>query len=177
MGELEAIGMQPQETWRLFKIWDRYTLIAHLDMLFPPDAVLYLEGDHFIDDIRDFALARSPEKVAVVAKGSIGPGITFSILPPRIIELTHAINLHILLTPENLKELWRLMENHAEPEIADHVHVYRDDTVLMEWHDWPSSDVYLTGDIPEETVRVFCETVGCRCERSFDYGPREDRFR
>lgn len=174
MGESEGIRMQPQETWRLFKIPDRYALIAHLDMLFPPDAVLYLEGHDIADDIREFTRTRSPERTAVVAKGSIGPGITFSILPPWI-EVTHAVDLHILLTPENLDDLCRLMKNHAEPEIADHVHVYRDDTVLMEWHDWYASDVYLTGEIPEENVRSFCETVGCRCERSFDYGPREDR--
>jgi hypothetical protein len=54
------------------------------------------------------------------------------------------------------------------------MHVYRDNTVLMEGHDWTDGVFYVTGEVPEEKIGAFCETVGCHYERSRDYGPIEE---
>ena len=66
-------------------------------------------------------------------------------------------------TPEALTALARIMRNHAEPELAVHFHVYRDDVVLIEWHDAFCQPMLVSGDIPEERVKALAGRLGTAC--------------
>ena len=69
------------------------------------------------------------------------------------------------ISQPNLDGLATLAETHAAPEIADHLHVYKDGKVLLEWYDAFSTDpCYVSMDIPEENVRAFCHSIGAHYE-------------
>ena len=82
----------------------------------PEDAVLYFEGGSTDAEIDDFMATYSVPEVAHVAMGTIWPR-------PKV--------FHVPATEAILTELARIMEHHAEPELADHFHVYRNDFVLL----------------------------------------------
>ena len=68
---------------------------------------------------------------------------------------------HVTATSDNLVGLAGLAERHADPELADHVHVHKDGRVLIEWHDaffW-GLPIFMSKEIPEENVRRFCEAL------------------
>ena len=67
---------------------------------------------------------------------------------------------HIPATATALTELARIMNHHAEPELAVHFHIYRNETVLLEWHDAFSQPMLMSGAIPEEKIKVFADKIG-----------------
>ncbi len=171
MKQSDGIRMEPQETWKLFGASDLYAFVRHLDMLFPEDAVLCLEGIMIAPDIRVYVSEREPTSKAVVARGTEWAMVFPNSGDGQEVE---SVLLHMLLTHENLDGLYTLMGHLAELEIADHMYVYRSGIMLMEGHDWNYGTFYVTGEVPKEKIKAFCETVGCRYERSFDYGPIEE---
>jgi hypothetical protein len=48
---------------------------------------------------------------------------------------------------------------HAEPEICDHLHVYRDDQPLVEWFDAFLDPVLISKAVPRVRVEQFCSAV------------------
>lgn len=111
----------------------------------PENAVLYLEGGSPDAEIGGFLAARSVPEVSHVAIGTIWPR-------PQV--------FHVPATSEALGELARIMGHHAEPELAVHFHVYRDDDVLLEWHDAFSQPMLVSGAIPEEKVKALADKLG-----------------
>jgi len=164
-----GIRMQPQETWRLYGVREVYDFLRKLPLLFPDDCVLYVEGKP-PEDVREFLAQRMVAKPANVAPGTLGSVVTITFLPPSVRKVP-VERYHIPLTRDNAEALADLAENHAEPEVCDHLHVYKHETMLMEGHDWYDGEFYVTGQMPEDTIRGFCESVGCRYERSDAYGP------
>ncbi len=65
------------------------------------------------------------------------------------------------LTKENLEGLANLSENYAEPEVGNGLGVYMDDELLLSWHDLPHDPIYVSPSIREESLKQFCEAVGC----------------
>ncbi len=68
---------------------------------------------------------------------------------------------HLQLTVESLDGLAQLSEHHAEPEIADHMIVYRDSNVLLEWYDAGSNPIWICREIEKERVKNFGRAVHC----------------
>lgn len=66
-------------------------------------------------------------------------------------------------TPENVNGFAEIMEHHATPEGAAHLHVYKDDKILLEWHDafW-DDPMYISEDIAEEKIKQFCEKLSLK---------------
>jgi hypothetical protein len=111
----------------------------------PEDAVLYFEGGSPDTEIDNFIAKHSISEVSHVAMGTIWPR-------PKV--------FHVPATATVLTELSRIMKHHAEPQLAVHFHVYRNDTVLLEWHDTFSQPMLMNGSIPEEKVKVFADKIG-----------------
>ena len=66
-------------------------------------------------------------------------------------------------TPENLRSLADLVENCAEPEVALHIHVYRENEVLLQWYDAFTGDsMCLSSAIEEEALRTFCDQLSLK---------------
>jgi hypothetical protein len=66
------------------------------------------------------------------------------------------------ITRESAQGLARLSENHAEPEVCDHLRVYEGNRLILSWHDVPFDPVYFASEVAEERVRRFSTSLGCR---------------
>lgn len=67
---------------------------------------------------------------------------------------------HLPLIGDNLADLRNLAEKHAEPEVADHLVVYRGDDVLMWAHDAGSGYVDVARDLSQSTLAAFRAALG-----------------
>lgn len=65
------------------------------------------------------------------------------------------------ITEENLRGFAALSERYAEPEVCDHLRVYRDGKIILSWHDLPSDPFYVANEIDEAALRRFCCALGC----------------
>ena len=125
----------------------------------PEGSVLYFEGGSPDTEIDDFIGTYSIPEETHVAMGTIWPR-------PKV--------FHIPATPMILTELVRVMEHHAEPELAVHFHIYREDSVLLEWHDAFSQPMLLSGVIPEEQVKIFADKIGQTFRKIVEQGAPAD---
>ena len=96
-------------------------------------------------EIDNFIATHSVPEVSHVAMGTIWPR-------PKV--------FHVPATVTTLTELVRIMKHHAGPELAVHFHVYRNDSVLLQWHDAFSQPMLMSGAIPEEKVKVLTDKIG-----------------
>lgn len=111
----------------------------------PPGSMLYLEGGYPDSELLAFLESHAVPGQVHIALGTIWPR-------PRV--------FHLPAEPSTLDGLCRLMDHHAEPELAIHFHVYRGEQILLEWHDAFSQPLLLHGDMPEERVRQLAEAFG-----------------
>ena len=156
--EWAGISLNRQEPYWVIKGFSDFpAFLKSVSKLFPEDSVLYLEGTSIARDVQEFVTARAPESTTKVEMGTIWPR-------PQA--------LHMLLTAENIAGLAALAEKHALPEICDHLHVYKDNAMLLEAHDVLDQCVSITGALPEERIRTLCEQLrseykkgdgGCFC--------------
>jgi hypothetical protein len=124
---------------------DLYALLRAIDEAMPRDAVLCFEGTSFAPDVSSFLEARQPPDPPEIAPNTLGPKNRF---------------FHLPLTGTNLSDLRLLAEHHAEPEIADHLVVYRDRDVLLWAGDAGAGYVSASRLLPSATVEAFRQTLG-----------------
>lgn len=123
-------------------------LTALLDLL-PEGSILYFEGGSPSGALLEFLREREIPERAHVAYGTIWPR-------PRV--------FHLPATPQTMRVLVEITRSCAYPELAIHFHVYRDQRVLLEWHDAFTQPMMLSGDLPEQKVRTFAEKLSMSCE-------------
>jgi hypothetical protein len=134
-----------EQTVELGRGDDLYRLLAALGELAGDDTVLYLEGNHIAPDVRAFLEARPATASTPVKRGTIWPR-------PK--------SFHLPLTRANLAGLRELAENHAEPEICDHLVVYRGDRLLLEAYDAGNNTVWVATDLPPDTLAGLRRALG-----------------
>ena len=61
---------------------------------------------------------------------------------------------------ELFAQLAEASRRHAEPEICDHLHIYRDAEPLAQWFDAFSDPLLVSKTIPRELVEHFCRETG-----------------
>ncbi len=61
-----------------------------------------------------------------------------------------------------LQLLADLAAGHAEPELCDHMHVYRGTEPLLEWYYAFDDPLYINAAVPEERVRPFSDRLQLR---------------
>lgn len=126
-------------------VTDLYALLRAIDEAMPKDAVLYVEGVTIAADVASFLESR-----AAGDKRHIKPNTPWP--KPKV--------FHLPLTGDNLADFRNLAEKHAEPEVADHLVVYRGDDVLMWAHDAGSGYVDVARDLSQSTVAAFRAALG-----------------
>ena len=153
----EGICLGDEARWEVQGPWDLPAFLRALPLIAPHDAILYLEGGSPTKPLKEFLDARCVPEESRLAKGTIWP-------KPLV--------YHLPATPENVQSLADLAENCAEPEVAIHIHVYRDNEVLHEWHDAFSGDpLYISSAIEEEALRTFCDQLALNY-RAFEKGAK-----
>jgi hypothetical protein len=61
---------------------------------------------------------------------------------------------------ELMEELAALSERHAEPELLDHLSLYKGKEPLLEWHDAFANIILVPRTVTEEVVRKFASHFG-----------------
>lgn len=70
---------------------------------------------------------------------------------------------YMAITEENLQNFALLIEKYAEPEVCSHLRVYRNDKIILSWHDLPSDPFYVSEEIDESVLKNFCSSFGYGC--------------
>jgi hypothetical protein len=99
---------------------DFSSLLRAIDEVMPKEAVLYLEGTSVAPDVVSFLEARPAQNPPKVEANTLWP-------KPKV--------FHMPLAGDNLAELRKLADKHAQPEVADHLVVYRGAAALLWAHD------------------------------------------
>lgn len=145
--ELYGDSLRSREAWSVDGITDPPPFFRALPQLLPTGSVIYLES------------VGSHDGIALARRHSIEPEPDCAAIQPS------SNFFHLLLTPEAADELADFTEHHALPEIACHIHAYRGEHVLLEWHDAFGQPLRLSRILSESKVRRFCELLNC------NYGP------
>lgn len=137
-----VLGAPP--AWEVAAPKNTTLFLRTLPSSFSSDCVLYLEG--YPDDrLREYLEQRPATNTTEVAKGTVWPR-------PQI--------FHMPTTPENIEGLALVVENLHPSDIADHLHVYRGNEVLLQCYDFfAGCPILLSRSLPEDKIRSFCEAL------------------
>jgi hypothetical protein len=126
-------------------VTDLYKLLRAIDEAMPKDAVLYLEGSAIATDVASFLESRPALDRREIKAHTLWP-------KPKV--------FHMSLTGDNLAEVRKLAEKHAEPEVADHVVVYRGEEVLLWAHDAGYGYVRVVRHLSESILQALRDALG-----------------
>lgn len=113
--------------WKISVCRDFSKFFRVLPKIAPENSILYLEGGSLRKELIDFFESRKIEPIIEIAEGNVLP---------------KSLCVHMPINPENLEELADLSERYAGPEIADHIHVYKEGRVLIQWYDALSDPIF-----------------------------------
>lgn len=160
-----------RNSWLLLDVDDSniIQLLLNLPMIVGEDAILHLDGaEHPRHPILDLVDSRRPEKITL-----FDPDIrNITWLDPDtglweyMERQQYYEHHHIQTTQENMNALAELSRQFNFFGAADHFHVYKGMNILLECWDRASDGCYVTADIAEDSIKAFCEAVGCRYGRS-----------
>lgn len=69
---------------------------------------------------------------------------------------------YLQINKNNLKELQRLADCHAAPEIATHIAVSNGSRQILEWFDVPFDPITVSLEVSEERLMKFCSGLGVK---------------
>lgn len=150
--EKDGIRLDPtQSFWEVLKPFDWPSLFgpippflrALVDIL-PEGAVLYLEGDSPIGELKSFLEEKSIIKQTHKAYG---------IFQPR-----QAV-FHIPAMPENLLELAAIIENSTNCMKIKHLRVYKDRQILIQGDHYGWKPIFISKQVPEERIECLCKKL------------------
>ncbi len=133
--------------WEVSAPADMVAFMKHLSGLLPEGSVLVLEATSIARDVKSFLEAHQPAN-----------------RPTLHVETTWPKSkvFHVPVTQMNMNMLAELVENHALPEICDHLKAYKGVREILAWYDVCCDDPwFVDACIGEAPLRSFCETLGC----------------
>ena len=157
--EMAGIQLDMRNCWEVTEIRGvqaaKYFL-ALLDIM-PADSVFCVETSNLVEEVREFLEANKMPNTTRVLLGSIWP-------KPDV--------FHIPFSEQNMRQMAEFAVNFAIPEICDHIHIYKNDEVLLEWFDVFSKPLYISKKFSEDSINDFCSKVGCEyCDGSIPSWP------
>lgn len=149
--EMEGVSLDTEQPyWEISGPRTFAELFHALQGWLPEGAILYFEGGSPDAEINEFMADNSIPEQTHIAMGTIWPR-------PKV--------FHVPATEAILTKLAKIMEHHAEPELADHFHVYYAKAVLFEWDDAFLEPMLISGRISEEQVKIFADKIGKKYKR------------
>ena len=137
--------------WHLSPTEDLPAFLRALRYLVPPDSVVYFEAGSPDREIKTFLKDRSLKDRPIIPMGTVSPKPAF---------------YHLPVTPDNLDNLAQIAEHHSAFEIAGHVHVYVEQTLILQWFDAFMDPICISGEIPEKAIQLFCSELKLSYEKA-----------
>jgi hypothetical protein len=133
----EPLHFGESESVVICNVSDLYRLLKAVDETMPKDATLYIEGTSIAPEVKRFLELRGTSAGHEISRGTIYPG---------------AETFHLPLEGQNLAELRSLAEHCAEPEIGDHLAVYRNDELLLTAYDAGDGEVNVARSLSDDAI-------------------------
>ena len=131
------LELREEDAIQLGYVRDLDALLRAVEEAMPHDATLYIEGRPIAAEIEALLETRHADAHEEVARHTLWPR-------PK--------TFHVPLAGTTVSELRALASNHADPEVCDHVVVYRDGAVLLSAHDAGFGYVYVNRELPTEVI-------------------------
>jgi hypothetical protein len=131
--------------WEVGGIKIAYTFFSALVEVLPLPVKLCFEGISISSDVRKLLATNVVAATIQIPPGTIWP-------KPSV--------FHVLATEQFILELAAVASKHAEPEVCDHFHVYKDSQGLMQWYDAFDLPLLIDQSITEVRLRGFCNKLG-----------------
>ncbi len=147
---LKGLRIETPAIWYIEGQYDYPAVLRSLHILFPSDATLYFEGSFIEDKVLALFQQYPATNIVEVYPGTIAP-------KPKC--------FHVQMNSDLIKSLSTLAENLAETEVADHFHVYRNNTMLMTGYDFGSLSLVIADLFPSERVSEFAHSLKCKFKR------------
>lgn len=132
--------------WQVIGVRDSTEFFRALDSLVPEATTLVLEGSSVAKDVRAALRPHLEAEYTIVPAGKGWP------------DWRHALRLRY--SRELLTLLAALSERHAEPELCDHLHIFRLAEPLLSWHDAFDDPILVSDSVPELRARLFAARFG-----------------
>lgn len=117
---------------------------------FPEATTLYVEGTSIAEDVLACYGRHAEAGEFLAERGTIFP---------------RSQKLRCRFSAELCAELAALSEVQAEPELLDHLHVFKDTQFLLYWHDAFCNPFIISPVLPEERVAEFAKALGTSYSR------------
>lgn len=137
--------------WEVDAAPDLASLLRALDGWLPEGCVLCLEVGEPSSEVEAFMRRHAVPERARVQRGTIWPR-------PRV--------FHVPAEREAFSALVELAERHGGPELATHLHVYRDDEVLLAAFDVLFQEMWLPLTTSEDRVAALAARLGVAHRKS-----------
>lgn len=147
---MQGLELSGDWAWQLQGSADPLECILRLPGLLGPDAVLCIEAVGVAKEVQEFFAAHSVKDPVKIAHDTIWPQSSVWQIP-----LTSA-------TVEQFAAIYRTradgLPDTAYLEVGDHLKAYRENVLLLHWHDafLDGTSILVSQSISEESVRTFC---------------------
>jgi|SRR5215469_5266003 len=131
--------------WEVPGIRKACKFFSVLPELLPLPVQFRFEGTHISPEVRALLASNAATPTMEIPQGTIWPKSSV---------------FHVLATEEFIRALTALAGKHAEPEICDHFHAYKDGRGLMQWYDAFDLPLLVDDSVGETRLQDFCKTLG-----------------
>lgn len=132
--------------WQIIGVRDSTEFFRALDSLVPEATTLVLEGSSVAEEVRAAVQPHLEVEYTIVPAGNGWP------------DWRHALRLRY--SRELLTLLAALSERHAEPELWDHLHIFRLAEPMLSWHNAFDDPILVSDSVPELRARLFAARFG-----------------
>lgn len=128
--------------WQIKTTKDLSSFLRAVPLIAPPSGIIYFESGSPDEEIESFFRAYGIDG-GVIPMGSYDPNPFY----------------HLPISTDKLEELAQIAERHCEVEIAAHIHIYCSNKLILQWYDAFWDPIVVSKEIPEETVKRFCDQL------------------
>ena len=143
--ERGGIRLEERDPWEVAPTRDVERFLQALPLLAPEGAIAYFEGtgeSHVAKYLREVSVSPAVH----VAVGTIWPRLDC---------------YHVPLTITSMEALAVFLTKRPAGYFCSHCNVYRDNSVLLQWHDAFTDDpLYISKAIPADRVATFARALG-----------------
>jgi hypothetical protein len=139
--------LEESDCWRVSGVRTAEEFFRAVLLLVPDAPHMFLEGSP--DPDIEVLLAEAAEEAEYAA-----PVGTYWSWPQKNRRYSVRVSAALFV------RLSELAAHHAEPEICDHLHFYRDRNALVQWFDAFSDPLLVSKLVPRERVEQFASAVG-----------------